>query len=159
ASWNRFGSHLPFLQLQRHELRWASFHRRQIIEVDYQSGLERRRPKGSADLIYARDSDIFRQQIVESPRIIIWQFIGEVAHDPFPIQKDARGRAPHAVSPRDPGVGVSRDGIFDAELFDADLGAGGAVFDVDSEHAHALALVLGRQSVDAWRFFLTRGTP
>src|SRR5215510_11395849 len=102
---------------------------------------------------------MLRQQTVESPRIIMRQFIAEVAHDAFPIQKDDRGRAPHAISSRDAGLGVAGDGISDAELFDADLGAGEAVFDVDSEHAHALARVLGGQSVDAWRFFLTRSTP
>src|SRR5882672_7654244 len=104
-------------------------------------------------------SDNPRQQAVESPRIIIRQFIGKVAHDAFPIQKDDRRRARHLISVGDAGVGVARDSVPDAEFSDPAFSTGGAVFDVDSEDAHSLPFVLSRQSVDAWGLFLTRRTP
>jgi len=54
---NRFGSHLRILQTSgTGDPSALPFNYCQSIEVDYQSGTEQRRSKGSADLIYAHAS-------------------------------------------------------------------------------------------------------
>src|SRR5262245_43399399 len=61
----------------------------------------------------------FSQQRIETLRVIFRQLVGEIADYAFSVQKNNRRRARHLEASSDAAIGVTRDGVLNAEFIDA----------------------------------------